>query len=377
MIPYGRHSIDEDDIRAVVDALQSDWLTTGPRVAEFESKLSAYVGAKETVAVNNGTAALHLAMYALDIVPGDEVIVPAITFAATANCVIYQGGTPVFCDVEPDTLLIDPARLEERITERTKAIVAVDYAGQPCDYDALQGVADKYGLTVVADACHSLGGAYKGKAVGGVATLSTFSFHPVKNITTGEGGAVTTNCPEFAQRMRMFRNHGISADHHQRSQRNTWKYDVQDLGHNYRITDLQCALGLSQLRKLNGWIKRRREIATFYSESFSDVRCIDPLATHRYANHAHHLYVVRVERSSKTSRDDLFLKLRSKGIGTNVHYKPVYLHPYYRSTYNFNEGLCPVAEDAFGRILSLPMYHGMSDEDMRHVSDSVRSLLDG
>jgi hypothetical protein len=243
MLPYGRQTIGGDDIAAVVETLRSDWLTTGPKVGEFERAFAAYTGAAEAVAVTNGTAALHAAMAALDIGPGDEVIVPPMTFAASANCVVYQGGTPVFADVDADTLLIDPAEVERRISPRTRAIVAVDYAGQPCDYDALQAIADEHGLALVADACHALGGSDHGRPVGTLADLSTFSLHPVKHITTGEGGVITTNDPELAARMRIFRNHGITSDHRQREQQGSWFYEMTDLGYNYRLTDVQCALG--------------------------------------------------------------------------------------------------------------------------------------
>jgi perosamine synthetase len=216
MIPYGKQSIDEEDIRAVVEVLRSDWLTTGPTVAEFEQAFADFVDSKEAVAISSGTAALHAAVYALGIGPGDEVIVPAMTFAATANCVVFQGATPVFADVDPDSLLISPAEVEAKITSHTKAVIAVDYTGHPADYDAIRSITNKYGIALVADACHALGASYKGRPVGSLADLSVFSFHPVKHITTGEGGMITTNDPELAERMRCFRNHGITTDYHQR-----------------------------------------------------------------------------------------------------------------------------------------------------------------
>jgi len=277
VLPYGKQSIDEDDIQAVVQVLRSDWLTTGPMVSEFEGAFAQYVNAREAVAVTNGTAALHAAMFALGIGPGDEVIVPALTFAATANSVVYQGGTPVFADVEYDTLLVDPKSVEARITPRTKAIIAVDYAGQPCDYDALTAIADRYGFALVADACHALGGTYRGRPVGSVADLSTFSLHPVKPITAGEGGVVTTDNRDLADRMRMFRNHGITTDHRQREEQGSWFYEMTDLGYNYRLTDIQCALGMSQLKKLPSWLKRRWEIAAQYDDAFDDSTGVTPL----------------------------------------------------------------------------------------------------
>jgi len=260
-IPYGRQLIGEDDIRAVADVLRSDWITTGPCVDRFERAFAAVVGASHAVSVSSGTAALHAAMFAAGIGPGDEVIVPSMTFAATANCVVFQGGTPVFADVDPATLLIDINDTERKITSRTRALIAVDYTGHPCDYDRLTALARGRGLLLVADACHSLGAEYRGRRSGSLADMSAFSFHPVKHITTGEGGMVTTGDPDLALRMRQFRNHGITTDQRQRAERGTWYYEMTALGYNYRITDFQCALGMSQLGKLPGWLARRREIA--------------------------------------------------------------------------------------------------------------------
>ena len=405
IIPYGRQEIDEDDIQAVVEVLRSDWLTTGPKVAEFEKALADFVGAKEAVAVSSGTAALHAAMYALGIGPGDEIILPPMTFVATANAVVFQGGTPVFADVDPDTLLINPNEVEDKITSRTKAIIAVDYAGHPCDYDALRTIAAKHDLFLVADACHSLGAEYKGKKVGTLANLTVFSFHPVKHITTGEGGMVTTDNPEFAERMRLFRNHGITRDPKRFSPLTSdlrpltsdfsWYYEMQDLGYNYRMTDFQCALGISQLRKLSEFLERRREIAAQYDEALSEIPDIKPLGLRSdviaakqselsspYAlrpapcalcsNHAYHLYVVRIDfEALGIDRTELFMKLREKGVGVNVHYIPVYLHPYYRQKFHTGPGLCPVAERAYEQILSLPMFPKMTDDDVERVIETI------
>jgi perosamine synthetase len=254
-IPYGRQWIDADDIAAVCEVLRSDWLTTGPKIPEFEAVFSRYVGTKFAVAVSSGTAALHCAMYALGIGPGHEVIVPTMTFAASANCVVYQGGIPVFVDVAPDTLLIDPKEVERNITPQTKAIIAVDYAGQPCDYDALKEIAARYRLSMVADACHALGASYRGRSVGSLADLSVFSFHPVKHITTGEGGIITTDNEEYAKRLRIFRNHGITSDHREREVQGSWFYEMVDLGYNYRITDFQCGVGWRGGRRLPGYTR--------------------------------------------------------------------------------------------------------------------------
>ena len=378
MIPYGKQSIGDEDIRAVLDVLRSDWLTTGPKVAEFEELFAREVGTAHAVAVSSGTAALHAAAYALDVGPGDEVIVPSMTFAATANCAVFQGGTPVFADVDPDTLLLDTASAEARVTRRTRAIIAVDYAGQPCDYDALRALAERNGLALADDACHALGGRYKGRPVGSLADLSTFSLHPVKHITSGEGGMVTTDDPDLAKRMRLFRNHGITTDHRQREASGSWFYEMVDLGYNYRLTDFQCALGASQLGKLPVWVLRRREIAARYDAAFADAPGIRPLAVRPDAYHAYHLYVIRLEaREPGKDRAAIFRSLREAGIGVNVHYIPVHLHPYYRKRFGTRPGDCPVAEAAYERILSLPMYPGMSDGQVDEVIGAVRRTTGG
>ena len=376
MLPYGHQWLDDDDIAAVVAVLRSNWLTTGPKVDEFEQVFAETVGAREAVAVSSGTAALHAAMYAIGIKPGDEVIVPAMTFVATANCVVYQGGVPVFTDVDPDTLLLDPIQVETKITPRTKAIIAVDYAGQPCDYDALWAIANKYGLMLVADACHALGGTYKGRPVGSLAHLTVFSFHPVKHITTGEGGMVTTNDPQLAQRMRIFRNHGITTDYRQREQQGSWFYEMVDLGYNYRITDIQCALGLSQLRKLPAWVKRRQEIAQRYHAAFAEIPAIRPLGVRPEVSHAYHLYVVRLDLTRlRSTRSQIFAALRAEGIGVNVHYIPVHLHPFYRKRFGTGPGLCPVAEAAYNEIISLPIFPSMTNEDINDVVRAIRKVI--
>ena len=276
-IPYGRQQIDEDDIAAVVDVLRSDWLTTGPMVDKFEQAVADYTGAKYAVAVSSGTAALHAAMFAIGIGPGDEVIVPPMTFVATANAVVYQGGTPVFVDIEAETLLINPDLIEEKITPRTKAIIAVDYAGQPCDYDALREIADQHNLFLVADACHSLGAKYKGRKVGTLADLTVFSFHPVKPITTGEGGMVVTDNAEWTEQIRRFRNHGITSDHRQRQEQRTWHYEMTALGRNYRLSDIQCALGVTQLGNLQKNIEKRQRIANRYALCLADLPAVESL----------------------------------------------------------------------------------------------------
>ena len=375
-IPYGRQQIDEDDIQAVVDVLRSDWLTTGPKVSEFEQAVADYVSTKYAVAVSSGTAALHASMYAIGIKPDDEVIVPPMTFAATANCVVFQGGIPIFADVDPGTLLLDPAKVEEKITKKTRAIIGVDYAGQPCDWDSLRDIVNKHGLKLVADGCHALGAEYKGHKVGSLADMTIFSFHPVKHITTGEGGMITTDDPELAGRMRLFRAHGITTDAHQREEQGSWFYEMVDLGYNYRITDLQCALGISQLRKLPKFLERRREIAARYDEAFDGLSGITPLAVHTDSLHAYHLYVIRIDSNVLgINRATLFTNLRGKGIGVNVHYIPVHLHPFYREKFHTGTGLCPVAEAAYEQIISLPLFPSMTDEDVEKVINVLQEIV--
>jgi len=378
MIPYGRHCVDESDIRAVIKVLESDWLTTGPLVDEFERAVATRLGCTYAVAVSSGTAALHCAMFAAGIESNDEVLLPPMTFAASANSVVYQGGKPVFIDVEADTLLIDPDEIEDKITAKTKAIIAVDYAGQPCDYDRLSHIAQKHNLVLVADACHSLGAEYKKRYAANLADMAVFSFHPVKHITSGEGGMVVTDDVDLADRIRRFRNHGIDLDHRQRETRGSWHYEMADLGFNYRLTDIQSALGMSQLKKLDGFIRRRREIALMYDQAFSRVPGIEPLKKRPEAFHVYHLYVVRLnEGAAALTRSDLFKKLRSRGIGVNVHYIPVHYHPFYKKRYETVVGLCPVAEDAYERIISLPIFPSMSDDQVQRVIQTLTDAVIG
>ena len=330
MITYGKQNIDEDDIRAVVEALRSDYLTTGSRVGEFEQAICDRVEADYGVAVSSGTAALHAAMSAIGIEGGDEVIIPAITFVATANCVLYQGGKFVCCDVRPDNLLIDINKIEPMITPRTKAIIAMDYAGLPCDYKGLQRIAKKHGLYLISDACHSLG------AQQPIADITCYSFHPVKHITTGEGGMAVTNNQDLADKMRRFRCHGMQDG------------NMVGIGYNYRITDIQCALGISQLKKLDGWIEQRREIAKEYDKR------LDVVKLKSGNNHVYHLYVVRLKE-----RDRVFEGFKLRGIATNIHYKPVYCHPYL----GWYKTDCPEAEKAYKEILTLPIYPGFDKQD--------------
>ncbi len=377
VLPYARQLVDEDDVAAVAAVLRSDWLTTGPAVASFEQRFAAFVHAGHGVAVSSGTAALHAAMFAAGIGPGDEVIVPAMTFAASANCVLYQGGTPVFADVDPETLLLDSDSVASRITPRTRVIVAVDYAGQPADYDRLRTLAgpDRY---LIADACHAVGALDGDRRVGALADLNTFSLHPAKHITAGEGGVVTTDDARLAERVRLFRNHGITTDHRQRAVTGAWYYEMVELGHNLRLTDIQSALAESQLRKLPQWLTARREIARAYDEAFAALPAVRPLATRDRATHAYHLYVVQLDlQRLRVDRDVVFRALRAEGIGVNVHYIPVHLHPFYRRHLGTGPGQCPVAEDAYRRIISLPMFAGMTARDVADVVAAVEKVVAG
>lgn len=376
MIPYSRQSIDEDDIQAVVEVLRSDWLTTGPMVEKFEQAVADFVGAKYAVAVSSGTAALHCAMYAAGIGPGDEVVLPPMTFVATVNTVVFQGGTPVFADVDGDTLLVNPSEVDRKITPKTKAIIAVDYAGQPCDYDALRAIADRHHLILIADACHSLGAEYKNRKVGTLADLTVFSFHPVKHITTGEGGMVVTDNAKYAEKMRRFRNHGITTDHRQRARDDTWSYEMLDLGYNYRLTDFQCALGLSQLQKLPAWISYRREIAEKYDRAFAEIPVVRPLKALDDCKHAYHLYVIRLCREGQVAdRSVIFDFLRKNGTGVNVHYIPVHLQPFYQRRFGTNQGTCPVTERLYKEILSLPIHPTMKEVEVKHVVQTLKRVV--
>lgn len=375
-LPYGRQSIEETDIQAVVDVLRSDWLTTGPKVAEFEEAFAARVNARYAVSFSSGTAALHGAAYAAGLKAGDEAITTPLTFAATANCVLYQGATPVFADVSADTLNLDPLQAQGKISKKTRAILPVDYAGHPAEMDAIGEIAARHGLTVIEDACHALGADYLGRRVGSLADMTVFSFHPVKHITTGEGGMVATNNPQFAETLRRFRNHGISSDARQRQSAGQWHYEMVLLGYNYRLPDLVCALGLQQLKRLDANLARRREIAGRYTAAFRNVPGVKPPAVREGVNPAWHLYPIRLELERLSAdRAQIFAALRAENIGVNVHYIPVHLHPYYRETLGSKGGEFPLAEDAYGRLISLPMFHAMSDQDVEDVIVAVTKVL--
>lgn len=376
LLPYGHQLIDDDDVQAVAAVLRSDWLTTGPAVTAFEQAFAGQVGARHAVAISNGTAALHAAAFAANIRPGDEAIVTPMTFAASANCIRYQGGTVVFADVRPDTLNLDPARVAEAITPRTRVIVTVDYTGQPSDLAEINALARQHNLVVIEDASHALGATYQQQPIGALSDLTTFSLHPVKHITTGEGGVITTNDDRLAARLRLFRNHGITTDHRQREQAGSWFYEMVELGYNYRLTDIQCALGLSQLKKLAGWVARRREIAARYSDAFSAMPEIEPPAVLADREPAWHLYVIRLNLDRlRVDRARVFAALRAENIGVNVHYIPVPWHPYYQQL-GYAKGRWPIAEAAYERMISLPLWAGMSDRDADDVIAAVQKVIE-
>lgn len=373
MIPYGRQTIDEDDINAVVDVLKSDYLTTGPKIAEFEQAVASYTGAKYAVAISNGTSALHAACFAAGIGRGDEVITTPLTFAASANCVLYCGGTPVFADVDPYTYNIYPEDIRKKITDKTKAIIAVHLAGQPCDMDEIHSIAQEHNLIVIEDGAHALGSVYKGKKVGCLSDMTTFSFHPVKPITTGEGGMIMTDNGELYKRLVLFRSHGITRDESMMTRNEgPWFYQQLDLGYNYRITDIQCALGCSQMRKLDKFLKRRRELAERYNNAF--IECDNIVTPYQLPDtqSGWHLYIVQVKNHD---RKQVFETLRDKGIGVNVHYIPVYMHPYYQE-HGYKDVHCANAEEIYSHIISLPLYPGLTDDQQDYVIDTLKQLCE-
>jgi perosamine synthetase len=373
LLPYGRQSLGESDISAVVEVLRSEWITTGPKIAEFEEAFAAQTNARYAVSFSSGTAALHAAAFAANLTSGDEAITTPLTFCATANVVIYQGATPVFADVRPDTLTLDPDDVASRITPRTKAILPVDYGGHPADLDHMMALADRHGLVVIEDAAHALGATLQSRAVGSISHMTVFSFHPVKHVTTGEGGMVTTDDERLARRLRLFRGHGIDTDARARQAEGTWFYEMTALGYNYRLSDIACALGLSQLPRLADNLARRRAIAARYADAFADTPGLVLPVTRAGASPAWHLYPVRV--APTIDRRDVFRALRAEGLGVNVHYVPVHLHPYYRQTFGYGGGEYPVVEGAYAQLISLPMFHGMTDQDVEDACAAVNKVM--
>lgn len=369
-IQYGKQSIDEDDIQAVVDVLRSDYLTTGPVIRNFEKAVCEYTGTKYAVAVANGTAALHVACLAAGIGSGDEVITTPITFAASSNCVLYCGGTPVFADINRITYNIDPEDIRRKITDKTKAIIPVHFTGQPCEMDEIHAIAKEHGLTVIEDGAHALGADYKGKKIGSISDMTIFSFHPVKHITTGEGGMIMTNDEKLYERLVLFRSHGITRNEDLMTKNEGgWYYEQLDLGFNYRITDIQCALGLSQLKKLDRFIARRKELVIRYNEAFTDVADIVCPVQKDGCNSSWHLYVIQVP-----NRKEVYDKLKEAGIHVNVHYIPVYKHPYYKDR-GYKGVCCLNAEELYAHMISLPLYPDLSNEEQDYVIEQVKRCI--
>lgn len=379
MIPYGRQFIDDEDIKAVVEVLKSDYVTQGPKVEEFERVLASYCGAKYAVTFNSGTSALHGAYFAAGLQRGDEFIISPITFVATANAGVYLGAKPVFVDIEHDTGNIDANLVEKVITEKTKIIVPVHYAGHPCDMEKIKEIANKYDIKIVEDACHALGAKYKGEKVGicKYSDMTVFSFHPVKHITTGEGGAVLTNNEEYYEKLKMFRSHGITKDNNKFTKEpdGDWYYEMQFLGYNYRMTDIQAALGISQLKKIDMFVEKRREIAKKYNEAFRDNPYFDIPIEKEYAYHSYHLYPIRLKEKYADRKKKIFQLLREKGLGVQVHYIPVYLQPYYQKM-GYDRSKLRIAYNFYKSQISLPIYFSFNEDDFDFVVSQVFKVME-
>lgn len=376
-IYYGHQYIDSEDIEAVVNVLKSDYLTCGPKINELEKRICEITGAKYAVAIANGTAALHIACLAAGIKEGDEVITTPITFAASANCALYCGAKPVFADIDPNTYNIDPDDIERKITENTKAVVAVDFTGQAVEIERIKDICKKNNLIFIEDGAHSIGTKYNGKGVGSLADMTTFSFHPVKTITGGEGGAITTNSKELYEKLTLFRAHGITRDLNKLENEchGPWYYEQIDLGYNYRITDIQSALIISQLDKLDLFVKRRKEIVEKYNEAFSDMPEIIVQKEIVESDTARHLYIVQLDNEKLNgTRLDIFEALKAEKVCCNVHYIPVYYFPYYEKL-GYKKGICPNAEKLYENMFSIPLYYGMSDEDVESVIEAIRKVI--
>lgn len=375
-IPVSSPLISEDEIAEVADTLRSGWLTTGPKVKRFEEEFAQYIGSKHAVAVNSCTGALHLTLVAAGIGQSDEVITTPFTFIATANVILHVGAKPVFVDITPDTFNIDVEKIEAAITPKTKAIMPVHYAGQPCEMDEILEIARKHNLLVIEDAAHAVAAEYKGRKVGTIGDVTCFSFYATKNLVTGEGGMVTTDDEELAEKIKILSLHGMSKDAWKRyTAAGSWYYEVIYPGYKYNMTDIQASLGLHQLKKLEMFQKRREKIAETYNEAFADLAAIETPSVKPYVKHAWHLYVIKlVPERLVIDRDRFIEALKAEKIGTSVHFIPVHLHPYYRETFGFKKGDFPVAEEMYERVISLPLYPKMSDEDVARVIEAVRNL---
>ena len=377
-IPYGRHWISDDDIESVVDVLESDWLTQGPKIEEFEKEISAYCGSNYAVVFNSGTSALHAAFSVLGLDKDDEFITTPNTFVATANAGLHTGIKPIFVDIEEDTGNLNTSKVEERITERTRLIVPVHYSGHPVDMGKIYEIAERKNLYVIEDACHALGAKYKGYKTGGCnySDMTVFSFHPVKHITTGEGGAVLTNNKDFYKKLLMSRSHGIEKRSFINKPDGDWYYEMQSLGYNYRMTDIQAALGISQLRKSDKFIDRRKEISRLYDSEFRDNPWFDIPPVRSYASSSYHLYPIRFKDEFIQRKKEIFSRLKERGFGVQVHYIPVYWHPFYKNM-GYKKGICPIAEDFYFKELSLPIYPAMNGEEQRYVIEGINTVMSG
>ncbi len=372
-IPYGRQSIDEDDVRAVIDVLHSDWLTTGPRVEEFERSICDYCGCQHAVAVNSGTSALDIAIQSLELPKGTEVITTPFTFAATSNALLYNGLVPVYADISSNTRNIDPKDIRKKITDKTGVLLFVDYAGHPCDIAGIREICREYDLFMIEDASHSLGAAYQGKKIGSLADMTIFSFHPVKLITTGEGGMVTTNDSSRADTLRLLRSHGIDKTAHYLSETGaSWAYDMVTLGKNYRMTDIQAALGVSQAKKIDVFVQRRTKLSRLYHELLQDISQIETPVTLENVTHAWHLYTILLKG---IKRDAVFSYLKSHNIWVNLHYIPTYHFSYYQKYYPQNLSLFPETEDVFKHILTLPLYPELREDDIQFIVDTLKKAI--
>ncbi|MCK0470519.1 UDP-4-amino-4,6-dideoxy-N-acetyl-beta-L-altrosamine transaminase [Halalkalibacter sp. APA_J-10(15)] len=377
-LPYGRQWIDDDDAQAVLQVLKSDYLTTGPTIAQFEQEIATYVGAKYAVAFSSGTAALHGACFAAGIEEGDEVITSPMTFVATANCILYQKGKPIFSDIDSQTYNIATKNIQSLITKKTKAIIPVDFTGQPAELEDIQKLAKQHNLTVIEDAAHALGATYKGKKVGSISDMTMFSFHPVKHITSGEGGVITTNNKEYYEKLVQFRSHGITREKNKLNQyEGPWYYEMHFLGFNYRMTDLQAALGLSQLKKIDQFIQTRKRYVAKYQEAFRKIKeVIIPLDHQTNAScSSWHLYIIRLRvEQLKVGRKQIFEALQKENIGVNVHYIPVYLQPYYQKL-GYSKKQCPYAEKLYEEIITLPLFPAMTMKDVNDVIKGVTKVI--
>lgn len=370
-MPYGKQWVSPEDIEEVSKVLKGDWLTTGPKIEEFEKSMNAFVGCKFSTSVSSGTAALELAVQSLELPKGAEVITTPLTFVADPNSILYNGLKPVFADIDPETYNIDPSEVERKITPKTKAILYVDYAGQPCEIDELREIAEKHDLKLIEDACHALGAEYKGKKIGNFADLTVLSFHPVKHITSGEGGMILTNNHILHDRLNMLRNHGIDRPTMDRfGSRASYAYDMKLLGRNYRLTDIQAALAISQLKRIGLFLEIRSRLASLYNKAFNGSELLSAPVVRSDRKHAWHIYVPLLNKD--INRDDFFSFMRSKGIGVNVHYIPVYRHTYYRNNFRISENNFPKTQEIFDRIITLPLHPQMSKDDINRVAECVK-----